>query len=121
MEITKSVGQVLRNYATFTGRAGRPEFWWWYLSIVLVGAVFAAAAWLLGSGVVGDVLRVAYGLYWLAVLVPTLAVGVRRLHDTGRSGWWLLFGLVPILGWLLLVIFALPGAPDRNQYGSRPA
>lgn len=122
MGIAESVGHVLGNYATFTGRARRSEYWWWYLALVAIGFVFAIAAGILGSGVIGDLLWLAYTVFWLAVLVPTLAVAVRRLHDTDRSGWWILTGLIPFVGWIiLLVLLILPGTPGSNQYGSSPA
>jgi uncharacterized membrane protein YhaH (DUF805 family) len=61
------------------------------------------------------------GLYGLAVLIPSLAVGVRRLHDTGRSGWWLLIGIIPVIGTIILIVFlATEGQPDDNQYGPNP-
>src|SRR5436305_1691005 len=65
--------------------------------------------------------QILYYIYGLAVLLPNLAVGVRRLHDTGKSGWWLLIGLIPIVGWIvLLVFFVTAGQPGNNQYGPDP-
>ena len=61
------------------------------------------------------------GIYYLAVLIPSLAVGVRRLHDTDRSGWWLLLSLIPVIGWIVLIIFfVLDSTPGENQYGPNP-
>jgi uncharacterized membrane protein YhaH (DUF805 family) len=84
---------VLKRYAVFDGKAGRPEFWMFVLvSIVL-------------SILLGMVSQQLSSLYSLVVLIPSLAVGARRLHDTGRSGWWQLIGLVPIIGLIVLIIF----------------
>ena len=104
--IVDSVQTVFRKYATFSGRAGRAEFWWYFLFVVVVAVVLSLITWLL------------YVLFLLATIIPTLAVEVRRLHDTGRSGWWLLVGLVPLVGWIVLLYFyAQPGDPAANQYG----
>jgi uncharacterized membrane protein YhaH (DUF805 family) len=103
---------VLRKYAQFAGRAGRAEFWWFELSSVVIITVLSALAY------VSVVFTVLGGIYALAVLVPGIAVGVRRLHDTGRSGWWLLLFLVPLVGFVvLLVFFVSQGNPGPNQYG----
>jgi uncharacterized membrane protein YhaH (DUF805 family) len=104
------------KYSTFSGRASRSEYWYFGLFMFLVlcvAAVLDAAAKPLGS------------ILWLLVLLvsflPGLAVNVRRLHDIGRSGWWVLLSLVPIVGALVLLIFhCLPGTPGDNQYGPLP-
>jgi uncharacterized membrane protein YhaH (DUF805 family) len=105
---------VLKNYAGFSGRARRTEYWMFFLFNVIIGVVLE---------VIGLVIKtqIIYYLYALAVLIPGLAVAARRLHDTGRSGWWLLIGLVPIVGAIVLIVFlASPGQPGANQYGSDP-
>ena len=103
---------VLENYANFRGRAGRPEFWWFALASFVVEFVL---------GILAGVSRffwVFYALYALGVLIPSLAVGIRRLHDTSRSGWWILISLVPFVGTIILIVFlALPPTPNANQYG----
>lgn len=122
MGFAEAIGSVLRNYATFTGRARRSEYWWWWLALILVGGLFAAVAALLGSGVVGDVVRLGYWLFGLLTIVPTIAVSVRRLHDISRSGWWLLIGFVPVVGGLILFVFhVLPSTPASNAYGPQPS
>lgn len=122
MGFAEAIGSVLGNYATFAGRARRSEFWWWWLALIVIGAVFATVAAILGSGVVGDVLRLGYGLFGLATIVPTLAVAVRRLHDTGRSGWWLLISFLPVVGGLILFVFyVLPSTQGNNEYGPQPS
>ena len=104
---------VTDRYAQFDGRANRPEFWWYLLGYWIISAVL---------GVLGQasiVFSIIGAIYGLAVLCPTLAVGVRRLHDVGRSGWWLLIGLIPLVGAIVLIVFcASPSQPGPNQYGS---
>jgi uncharacterized membrane protein YhaH (DUF805 family) len=123
MTFSQAVSSVLLNkYATFSGRARRSEYWWWYLFVSLV---FLVASILDGAiGLTYSDLTVGGG--WLATiaaivfLVPNLAVSVRRLHDTGRSGWWLLIALVPFIGWLVLLYFFVLDSENDNQYGPSP-
>jgi uncharacterized membrane protein YhaH (DUF805 family) len=108
--------EVLKNkYAEFNGRARRTEFWMYALInflIILVLQLLMIKIPVLGLLVL---------LYSLAVLVPGLAVGVRRLHDTNRSGWWLLISLVPFVGGIVLLVFmCLDGTPGDNQFGPNP-
>jgi len=104
---------VLERYAKFDGRAARPEFWWFVLANFLIGIVFNIL------GQVSDVFFYVSLLYSLAVLVPYLAVAVRRLHDTDKSGWWLLIGLVPCVGIIVLIVFfATEGTRGPNRYGA---
>lgn len=107
------------KYATFSGRASRSEFWWWYLTVLI--AEFIAGAALLSNGSNG--LTVAIQLIiTIALFIPTLAVGIRRLHDTGRSAWYILFGLIPIVGTIiLLVFFVQESQPGSNGYGANPS
>jgi len=104
--------KVLKErYATFSGRARRKEFWYFVLFSFLVSLVLNAIDLAIGtSGILGLI-------YSLAVLIPSLAVSVRRLHDTGRSGWWVLIGLVPLIGLVLIVFLAAGSQPEDNQYG----
>jgi uncharacterized membrane protein YhaH (DUF805 family) len=106
---------VLKNYAGFSGRARRTEYWMFALFSFIITAVLD----LIGMAVkLGAYLGLIYGLL---VLIPTLAVGVRRLHDTGRSGWWLLIGLIPIIGAIILIVFmVLDSEPGDNKYGPNP-
>ncbi|MDQ1431181.1 MAG: hypothetical protein QOF40_1783 [Actinomycetota bacterium] len=104
---------VLERYAQFTGRARRAEYWWFSLATLIVGVVLSVL------GAVSSIFLILYYVYALAVLIPSLAVGVRRLHDTGRSGWWLLIALVPIVGVIVLIVFfATDSKPGTNQYGT---
>ena len=112
---------VLKNYATFSGRARRKEYWMFFLFNVLIS---------LGLGVL-DVVAGTYsveyetgffsGLYSLLVLIPSIAVSVRRLHDTNRSGWWVVISLIPIIGVLVLFVFTcLDSQPGTNRFGANP-
>jgi uncharacterized membrane protein YhaH (DUF805 family) len=106
--------EVLKKYAVFSGRARRKEYWMYTLFVVIIYAV------LLGIGIAIKTPVIAI-LFYVAILVPSLAVGVRRLHDTGRSGWWLLFGLVPLVGGITLLVFTCTDSkPGPNQYGPNP-
>jgi uncharacterized membrane protein YhaH (DUF805 family) len=123
---------VLTRYADFTGRARRAEYWMFTLFSVIVSIVLAAAdALVFGTGSftsLGGGFSASYTsigvlstVYALAVLLPTLGVTARRLHDTDRSGWWMLLGFVPIVGGIvLLVLLALDGTRGPNGHGSDP-
>ncbi|MCD9195054.1 MULTISPECIES: DUF805 domain-containing protein [Streptomyces] len=106
---------VLKKYATFSGRAGRPEFWMFTLINVIISIVLAVLDVVFGTDpLLGTV-------YSLAVFLPGLAVGTRRLHDTDRSGWWQLIILIPIVGLIVLLVFwAGAGKPHANAYGPSP-
>lgn len=110
MTFQESIKLCFQKYADFNGRAKRPEFWWFMLFLCLVS---------LALGMVSNIL---YGLFSLGTLIPSLAAGARRLHDTGRSGWMQLLGLIPIIGWLVLIYFCVQeGDAADNQYGTPPA
>jgi uncharacterized membrane protein YhaH (DUF805 family) len=130
------VRTCLRNYANFNGRSGRPEFWWFYLFTVVVALISTIPLLVLtflviiasdNGGAVG--LLTALIIIWTIVVIvvsvglyiPLLAVGARRLHDYGQSGWWLLLLLVPFGSIALIVLWALDGTPGENQYGPRPS
>jgi uncharacterized membrane protein YhaH (DUF805 family) len=111
---------VLRKYAQFSGRSRRTEYWMFFLINALVGFGLAFAGGMLGdeAGMGGMVL---YLLYLLGTLVPGLAVSVRRLHDTGRSGWWLLISIVPVVGAIALLVFTVQDSqPGDNEFGANP-
>lgn len=113
MNMQEAVSSVLSQYAGFSGRARRSEYWFWVLATVLVSIVAGIIDVIIGTQIIGYVVV-------LATFVPNLAVGARRLHDIGRSGWWQLICLVPIVGIILLIVwFATDSAPD-NQYGPNP-
>ncbi|MFT6534190.1 MAG: uncharacterized membrane protein YhaH (DUF805 family) [Alpinimonas sp.] len=115
MTFVESIKAVLTNYAGFTGRASRSEFWWFYLFTVLVSLVFNV----LSGGNAGSFFGIVSALVSLALLLPSLAVGVRRLHDIGRSGWYLLFALIPLAGIIILIVWwARAGDVSDNAFGA---
>ena len=112
----------LRNYAKFDGRAGRLEYWFYALFSTLIFFILQFLSSMLGLQYSINELITVYPLasIWQVVtFIPSMAVGVRRMHDINRSGFWLLFLLLPLIGWLLIMIFALlKGNNDDNDYGS---
>ena len=113
--------EALKKYAVFSGRARRMEYWYFVLFNLIVAFVLALIDTLLGTTTGVSSFGVLSGLYSLAVLIPTLALWVRRLHDIDRTGWWILIGLIPLVGTIVLLVFALtPGTPGSNQYGPDP-
>lgn len=113
MGFSEAVKSFFSNYATFSGRSRRPAYWWPALFLFLVNLVLAA----IDTGLFGG-LQILGTIWGLAVLVPSLAVGVRRLHDTDKSGWWILIGLIPFIGTVILIVFfATDSNEDSNQYG----
>ena len=106
---------VLKKYAVFSGRARRKEYWMFLLLNLLVA---------IGLGIVDGVIGTAPllgSLYALGVFIPSLAVAVRRLHDTNRSGWWLLIGLIPLIGLIVLIVFFVQDSDaGDNAFGPSP-
>ena len=119
---------VLRNkYATFSGRASRSEYWWSYLGIAVISMVLQIIGIVggLALGSVNEGLGALFGLAafagLLALLIPSLSVNVRRLHDTGKSGWMLLILLIPCIGFILWLVWMIEdGQPHVNAYGAVP-
>ncbi len=109
--VIDNYASVFKNASNFSGRAGRREYWMFFAANFAMCMILSMVDAATGIPVLGL-------LYMLAVLIPAIAVSIRRLHDGGRSGWWLLFGLIPFLGALaLLVMMALPGTPSVNRFG----
>ena len=106
---------VTEHYFDFTGRARRAEFWWFVLVYIIIVIVL---------GVIQSILHVGSlltGLFGLAMLLPNLGVAVRRLHDIGRSGWWIFIAIIPIVGWILIIYwYAQPGTSGANAFGPDP-
>jgi uncharacterized membrane protein YhaH (DUF805 family) len=108
---------VLRNYGNFSGRARRTEYWMFAFVNLVVSLVLYVLTFATHSGF----FLVLVFLYALAVVLPSMAVLARRLHDIGMSGWWILIGLVPFIGGIVLFVFTLlPGNQGPNQYGDDP-
>jgi len=106
---------VLKKYTVFNGRATRSEYWYFVLINVIISIILVLIGHILK---VGDSLSTVYSL---AVFLPSTAVAARRLHDIGRTGWWQLIILIPMIGFIVLIIFfAKDGEPIDNQYGQNP-
>ncbi|WP_218352424.1 DUF805 domain-containing protein [Alteromonas lipotrueiana] len=106
---------VLKNYAVFSGRARRTEYWGFQAVNIALIASFVILSKFIGAF---DTIGMIYNLL---ILVPSVAVTMRRLHDTDRSGWWWLVSFIPIIGPIVLLVFMLfDSTPDDNQYGPYP-
>ncbi|OGU23055.1 MAG: hypothetical protein A2580_08185 [Hydrogenophilales bacterium RIFOXYD1_FULL_62_11] len=112
---------VLKQYAVFKGRARRKEYWFFILFNLIASLLLTLVDFMTGSLDAELGMGLLSGLYSLAILIPSLAVTVRRLHDTGRTGWWLLVGLIPLIGAIVLLVFMLlDSQPNDNEYGANP-
>ncbi len=112
---------VLKKYAVFSGRSSRKEFWYFSLFNFLIAIVLAVADVMTGTFDAEIGIGLLGGIYAIAVLIPIIAVSVRRLHDTDRSGWLCLISLIPLIGAIVLIVFwAQDSQPGENQYGSNP-
>ena len=113
--------EVLKKYADFNGRARRKEYWMFFLFNVIISIVLLIVDGILGTSAVPGTMGLLGVIYLLALLVPGIAVAIRRLHDTGRSGWWILIGLVPFVGGIILIVFLVQDStPGDNQFGRNP-
>ena len=109
MTFGESIKTCFSKYAAFEGRATRSEFWRWILFVVLASAV---------TGLLGNMIS---GLFSLVVLLPGIAVTARRLHDIDRSGWWQLIGVIPLIGWIVMIVSCCQEAKEPNRFGSAVA
>lgn len=106
---------VLKKYAVFTGRARRKEFWMFSFIVFAIDVVLMVIDGVIGTG------GILYMIHVLATLVPSIAVAVRRLHDIGKNGWWVLISLVPLVGAIVLLVFLCKDSqPESNEYGANP-
>lgn len=113
--------EVLNKYAVFSGRARRKEYWFFVLFNILISLALAVVDFVTGSTDPASGVGLFGGIYAIGILLPSLTVTVRRLHDTNRSGWWVLLPLIPVLGSLILFYFlVLDSNPGRNEYGESP-
>jgi uncharacterized membrane protein YhaH (DUF805 family) len=114
MNFAQAISSGFSNYVNFGGRAARSEYWYWVLFWFL-GTIVAEII----DGVLGR--TVIYPLFGLAIILPSIAVAVRRLHDTDRGGWWILLGLIPIVGIIILIIwYCAKGTDGPNRFGPDP-
>ncbi|HLS16517.1 MAG TPA: DUF805 domain-containing protein [Paenalcaligenes sp.] len=112
---------VLKKYAVFTGRSRRKEYWVFLLFNIIIFFILSLIDNTIGTFNAQTGVGVLSSIYWLAILIPSIAVGIRRLHDTGRTGWWLLLVFIPIIGPLIvLILMLLDSKPGTNQYGPNP-
>jgi uncharacterized membrane protein YhaH (DUF805 family) len=120
MGFMDAVRICFQKYVTISGRARRSEYWWWFLFILIASFVLG----LLDSFIFGfseDSPQILTALFSLGTLLPSICVAGRRLHDRDMSAWWLLLGLIPIIGWLVLLYFYVtPGTPGPNRFGPDP-
>jgi uncharacterized membrane protein YhaH (DUF805 family) len=116
LTFSDAIRSGFEHYTDFDGRASRAAYWWWFLFALLA----SVAAGILDAALdTAPLLRVLVGL---ALFLPGLSVAIRRLHDTDRSGWWVLIGLIPIIGWIVLLIWYLQqGDATENRFGPPPA
>lgn len=113
--------EVLRKYAQFDGRSRRKEYWLFVLVNMVVSFLLTFIDRFTGTFDPGIGLGLLSGIYALAVFIPAIAVACRRLHDTGRTAWWLLILVVPLIGWVVLVVFFVQDSQEEeNQYGISP-
>ena len=112
-EIKTSVDKVVfKNYVNFEGRASRPEYWWFTLAYAIVNIILS---------IIPKAGPTLSGILALALLIPSIGVAVRRLHDINKCGWWYLLLLIPIVGYIILIVwFVKPSDADENQYGEKP-
>lgn len=113
---------TLKNrYADFNGRARRKEYWMFSLFYCLIALlILLPSMFLPESELIATGSLIIFGIYVLAMFIPNLAVNIRRLHDTGRSGWWYLITMVPIIGIFYIVFMCLDSQTGTNKYGNNP-
>jgi len=104
---------AIKRYADFSGRAQRKQYWMFVLFYVLIYIAFSIIDGLIGISLLTTI-------FALLMIIPSISVGVRRLHDTGRSGLWLLIGFIPIIGFIVLIIFFVQDSQGENEYGVSP-
>ena len=135
MSFTDAVRTCISKFATFDGRATRSEFWWFYLFAALVGFIGYVPILILtvigassNDGAISSIFTILTAIFWIlwfivviALYIPLLAVGSRRLHDRGQSGWLQLLLLVPCGNIVLIVFWVMEGTPGDNAYGPKPA
>ena len=120
MNFFEAIQSGFNNYFNFSGRAQRSAFWYWTL-FSIVGALIASVSDWATFGIEWGTVSPINGIFSLITFIPCISVAARRLHDIGRTGWWLLLILVPIVGWIILIIwYCQQGEAGTNQYGPNP-
>jgi len=110
--------RAISRFARFGGRASRAEYWYFFLSVLLLNVLFTLLGLVFSESVLGELIEVLSSVFLLLVLVPSISIGVRRLHDVSKSGWWYLLILVPLIGPLFLLYWAIQaGDAGVNAYG----
>ena len=114
--------EALRKYAVFGGRSRRKEYWFFVLFVVVISTVLTSVDGLIGAYDRSTGVGLLSAIFSLAILIPSISVSVRRrLHDIDRTGWWVLISLVPLVGWIVLLVFHVQdGTPGTNRYGPNP-
>jgi uncharacterized membrane protein YhaH (DUF805 family) len=120
MTAPDAIRKVLSNYATFSGRASRAEYWWWFLFILILSALTALIDGVL-FGFGPEAIQPISLIVTLGLILPSIAVGVRRLHDIGKSGWWYLIVVTGIGALVLIWFFIQPSVAGANEHGDEPA
>jgi uncharacterized membrane protein YhaH (DUF805 family) len=111
MNFTQAISSGFSNYVNFSGRACRSEYWYWILFIILAEIVTTIIDWIIG-------ISVTTSLFGLATVLPSLSIAFRRLHDLDRSGWWIFLSLIPLIGWIILLIwYCSRGTEGGNRFG----
>ncbi|MGR5114365.1 DUF805 domain-containing protein [Photobacterium damselae subsp. damselae] len=113
--------KVLRNYFGFKGRARRKEYWYFFLFNTIIAIVLSIADLVFKTEVTAQGTGMISSIYSLLILIPSIAVGVRRLHDLDKSGWWMLIGIIPLIGAIVLIYFFVQdGQASSNRFGPDP-
>ena len=127
MNFVEAVKSAYQKYITFSGRAARSELWWWTLfqviANVVIAAIFGGGHMAMGDGAMNMHYQggLVANLWALANFLPGLAVAIRRLHDLDKSGWWSLIVLIPLVGWIILIVwYCTKGTPGANRFGPEP-
>jgi uncharacterized membrane protein YhaH (DUF805 family) len=114
MNFGQAISSGFSNYVKFSGRAIRSEYWYWVLFTVIGSIVAGIIDAVLGITVIDP-------LFALATILPSIAVAIRRLHDLDRTGWWIFIGLIPLIGWIILIIwYCSRGTVGSNRFGPDP-
>jgi len=122
MNFFEAISSGFRNYVGFSGRAMRSEYWYWFLFTILLAIVTVGIDYaIFGDTMATSAVSPVNGIASLATFLPSLAVGIRRLHDRDQTGWWILLGLIPVIGWIILIVwFCMRGTVGPNRFGPDP-